>query len=564
MDGGAAQGDSSPKRLRRSGGRLRGGSLDYYIQTANDRPGPRTLDDLLDWPAFLDNLAFEQDGGDGPVRRARLQALLQPGLVSHTDCSGKMTPETVLCIMGMKHQLPPGWLANFRCCDVDSLCQKVCQNSGHLTPMHMFSSLAGRLPTKWQRELAKLRPRENSGVGQTEVALDKMRHLMQQHSKDMFGDQMAGNCLMHPGRLCRVRWRDPDVPETQRPLTSSMAGTPCLPWTPHGSRKGRSHPDIEVFDLWLQEGIEGNYDLLWLENSELFEKELFERRLPKRYITRCLTFGPQHIGQPNRRDRTFMVAINLDTLCWVGPNSDELVSSLFQKMFGCSVQLEGDVFAKADTLANVQGLRADLAKQRGCFCSAEQLGRLSARALLCGGDQSRYDGYAAMHSRVGFGGSMIADVSQDPEARPRVGAWIPSITKQTCVVSLTADHVYTPNEVDAIMGWPTLEGTRAHRLYSSAIGFDFGIITRGQRMALAGNSMHCAALYSWFLFVFSHLVRRATVEALSFQLFPSANAQADRTDREKREQRAQAVQAPGLARSCLGAVAPPSASTAED
>ena len=73
--------------------RLSGGTAEY-LEVMGDLPsGPKSFAELTRWPTFLLEKALGGDGG--PQLRRRLEAVLQCGLVSHTDFSGKARVEVV-------------------------------------------------------------------------------------------------------------------------------------------------------------------------------------------------------------------------------------------------------------------------------------------------------------------------------------------------------------------------------------------------------------------------------------------------------------------------------------
>ncbi len=73
--------------------RLSGGTAEY-LEVMGDLPsGPKSSAELTRWPTFLLEKALGGDGG--PQLRRRLEAVLQCGLVSNTDFSGKARVEVV-------------------------------------------------------------------------------------------------------------------------------------------------------------------------------------------------------------------------------------------------------------------------------------------------------------------------------------------------------------------------------------------------------------------------------------------------------------------------------------
>lgn len=78
-------------------------------------------------------------------------------------------------------------------------------------------------------------------------------------------------------------------------------------------------------------------------------------------------------------------------------------------------------------------------------------------------------------SRVGsLSGAMCCDTSQNPSHRARAGAWVPALTRSSCMALLTSaspfGHFFTPNELASSQGWPRILGS--NKRYTEAMGVD--------------------------------------------------------------------------------------------
>ena len=137
---------------------------------------------------------------------------------------------------------------------------------------------------------------------------------------------------------------------------------------------------------------------------------------------------------------------------------------------------------------------------------------MDIRRLLPGNQLAYWDGYEAMvESNQGVRGSFVADTSQDPSARPRCGAWFPSVCRNNIPRSVTRRATFTKRDVDMAMGFPSLpfEGCKAYEACFPSFCCE---LPRHQYGQLCGNGIHCALAFTYWSFVFSHCLRRADVE----------------------------------------------------
>ena len=123
-----------------------GGSVEYMLGASDvNKMGPSSFEELSAWPdtMLMDWLA--QPGGK--ARMGRLVGVLQEGLIMHSDCSGKLSPEATLMLLSiaLSNQgvtLKPDWLALWRTSDIAKECQEFIRNS-NLKPIHCFVDFMG-------------------------------------------------------------------------------------------------------------------------------------------------------------------------------------------------------------------------------------------------------------------------------------------------------------------------------------------------------------------------------------------------------------------------------------
>lgn len=287
----------------------------YHMLAEGLPPGPSSLDDLSLWPEQM-LIDYYSKSGAGAAALHRTASLLQHGLVVHSDCSGKLTPEFCLKLFGLAAKvvnltLPPDWLVLWRCCDSAPACQRFVLNCGNNGPVHMFDSLVGKLGAAAQKHIASLRPAKDDSRDDREASYGAMRDFLVKNKKALFGrDKMSSNCIKHPGSSCRLSWQDPDgIDELSRPLTCCVAGTPCRPFSNMSIAQKLGHSDMEAFYLWVTDASTQSYDFVMLENSDLFMESLFTDGLGNDFDPKFCKFGSQEQGWPTRRSRYYGVGI---------------------------------------------------------------------------------------------------------------------------------------------------------------------------------------------------------------------------------------------------------------
>ena len=190
--------------------------------------------------------------------------------------------------------------------------------------------------------------------------------------------------------------------------------------------------------------------------------------------------------------------------------------------------VNGDVFAR-DSKDNKDSVRKDMASTRGVFGGPVD----DIKQLLTPSGRKRYTDYAAMLSSV-EGGSFIFDITQDPLKRPRLGAFLPTCTRRSQFISLTApgeykQHVFTADEIASSQGWPTLD-VPTNAAFRAVMNPELEKLTRSSRSSVLGNGMHLVTLTAWNLYVASHCVRRDSLQLLAPPLFCALSEQEDLCD----------------------------------
>lgn len=259
------------------------------------------------------------------------------------------------------------------------------------------------------------------------------------------------------------------------------------------------------------------------------------------WVTLCLaeamnvslnfTFLAQELGFPIRRPRTLCVCVNQETCVYVGPPPEELQAAFFS-LFGAAVSLEGDDFVGLDTPEEQDANLLVLAKVRGVYADLGTLKTMPHTKLLPPLHAEHWKLYDEMYraARQGAQGSFLVDTSQNPVARPRCGAWFPTIARSSTIRSISRNHTFTKRELDFAMGFPSLQFEGCQE-YKSALAFDPATLSRRAFSLLQGNGIHCAAGLCFWSFVLSHVLRRSDVE----QWTPPLNTPRDSKENDEQD-----------------------------
>ena len=284
---------------RRKVSNLLGGSFAYHekVKEAGFPYGFKNIEEYARWPHWLVEQALK--GPLATARKRRLEALFSPGVAMHTDCTGRMSIETVFRMMGVSLEhagltMMPDWFAPWRGCDIDTTCRDMMLKAAvpH-APAHVFPSLECRLNDRHLYRWRNLHPGLAASPEERAAKHTRMQDYLKANSDDIFGRDKMAPCLKH-GRNCFLSFRDPPgVPPGERPLTFAIAGVPCTPWSSYGLQSGMAHAAIPAILLWLQDMACSNFDVIGIEESDRFPGKMFSDAMPEQYVVKSCVFGPQ-------------------------------------------------------------------------------------------------------------------------------------------------------------------------------------------------------------------------------------------------------------------------------
>ena len=183
-------------------------------------------------------------------------------------------------------------------------------------------------------------------------------------------------------------------------------------------------------------------------------------------------------------------------------------------LFAAHTIVDGDVFCGIDTVANIVQARREVT---GSYSHPEETILQTPLEDLCTSDamKQRVTGYSKhLDKFVGTSDTVIADISQNPEMRKRLGPWVGTLAKNTLQVMFKGaqdkiGHVMTVRELALSQGWPSIP-TESNRGFKDCISFDMEAQTKDMRHFL-GNGMHMCATAAFLFYLFAHIIRRDVV-----------------------------------------------------
>ena len=521
----AARASVKKKKLQSQQG---AGTLGYLLRTADLRDGPQDIEELADWPELLWKCVRQRR--DSQVLHERVKSMMAAGIVLHSECSGKLSLETALKMLFLDRNIEIAGstdvntgIFTWKACDTSSLCQRVALASPH-KPIHVFKGMLEVMPQHHQDKIIGLRPPASAPLEQKKEAYAAMGAHLREHQVELCGRHstaMVGSCLRHPHSHCQLYFQDPDPaesPPSARPLTMSISGPPCTPFTSFGNRLLWAHEDMEAYHLWVASVANASLDIVGIENSADFVEDLFHKPLQQDYEAKHVIFDCCDLGLPTRRKRFWGAGLHKSSLVWVGESGRD-VTQHFREFFFSAVRLEGDIYfgLRAD---EEKALRDHLARNRGMYGVGSHGDAVSIAELLPVAMRESYEKqlklYADGTAKAGFGGAYILDVTQSAD-RPRCGPLLPAQARNTLLLSISKEKFLTPTEVEFSMGWPSIAEISACRRYSHVQGYCPEVlgISSGQRTSLSGNSMVLPALAAFWLYILCYTVRRDQVEVMS-------------------------------------------------
>ena len=127
---------------------------------------------------------------------------------------------------------------------------------------------------------------------------------------------------------------------------------------------------------------------------------------------------------------------------WVGPETEKDIHNHFMSFFGKATVLDADCICRLDTPENIAATLRHYANCRGIFSDPAEV---PFKRLFTPCMNERIEQAMSADSDSGLGGALVVDVSQSAH-RFRQCAWLPTLTKSSQLVSLSKQHIFTPQD----------------------------------------------------------------------------------------------------------------------
>ena len=532
---------------------LPGGEV--YRNTLGDLPiGPRNLDEMgLLTQRMVNAIASDDRKPGGMQRIRRMFHLLRQGLVLHHDFSGRQGFEQSLKIIEAELDLwglRKGWLIIWRSTEKVQL-SRMSMMSGKLRPEHCFPVVESLHSNAELLEFIRVtRPYPHDDA---ELWIEYQRKLMEYVLHNCLSifpkGAVSENCGNndHFDRMCPIRWED-SREESQRALTVKTMGPHCTPWCRGGGRLGLAHPNQEQYCLAIGESAAGHYDVNLLEESADMPPDHWVAPMARRHKVIYAILGQEDIGPPAYRTRFNGVAVRYSSMVWIGPEGPDVTEHVLS-FFQCLCEVDADIFHNQDGEEERLEMMREYAKRKDKGHHKEGMYRSDLASCVTASTTTRdvlpsyalvnLDEYQAARmagKKVGVSGSVTADISQGIE-RHRAGPFMPTIQKSSLICALTEDEgLYTCNELSSAHGWPTCDWFPYR--YRNTLNYDLSKHRLSHQANLLGDGMSLWLEQAWMLYVFTHTVRRASIEQFDPPLDRISAAQLDRAlakrSREKR------------------------------
>jgi hypothetical protein len=236
--------------------------------------------------------------------------------------------------------------------------------------------------------------------------------------------------------------------------------------------------------------------------------------------------GPEAMGFPTRRLRSFGAGVNRSTHVWVGPSVDK-VQEDFANTFHRSIVLTGEVFLQASLRDIHDNSRALAAVRKKClpedFQSCEYSEYLDI--LAPPGVVMIKAEYEAAFAADTLTPPFFADLAHHPFKGPAHGAFIPVLDTHPKTFTWNApspmqgERFLLPSELLASLGndvYPSLSAGRSLSSLPSLLAKH----PLAKQLMMIGNSIHAPTLAAWIYYVLGNSVPLERFNAMPGQVPP--------------------------------------------
>ena len=494
--------------------------------------GPSTAQQVFNWPT--DILSRALDGGEeAATRKERLQDMIDNVEVQmNSDYSGMDCPSEALRCMfeGLRGMFPAWTITNvrlLRSCDSSPLCRDVLMANHYATAQLqdtmpcLFDDICSRLDAEAQRVVRYLEPLPGASAEAARRAREKQAEYISIHKCRLFKATTTVYCRAHD-RQCPA-YPHPKPLKPGPVLRMNISGTICQGWSTLRSgcnQPGKfAHPSELPHSVWKEErsrtATMGLEDLFIQECTAKYAWIAKLGSLQDTHVLRRLLIGPELLGFPCRRWRSFVIGVSRKRLVWEGPEQRD-VQEHFDILFRRKIVATGNVFLNASEDEVAEEMRRKAAIQKHFWPADMDVGEAIRQAVLCKADCD-----ALMREVLGIGsfvrfmkadacraesdpnGPFFSDTNQNIEFTS-ASDLLPCEVRHGTIVCHHAGRIATPLELMSSHGWHVHQGVTG----DWGLTPRYGTITNlkpSERSSLAGNGMNLPSVEAVVLYALSHL-----------------------------------------------------------
>lgn len=491
---------------------------------------PDSAHSLGSWPdVVLEKLC----GGDDDAaqhRKTRLHDSLCNGAFITSDYSGLSGERELLAQMGRAMHLRYDWgfgedcFEFCRACDFGTLQQTVLIWSAkhiHNNSSCVFGDINQRLPQHATNLLDACMPSATASVEQAAAAYTQMQAWLLENRAVLFNNTTVSYCHAHQ-KLCSAypppRFLDERMTKKPRfaqhepphfaKMRCAFAGTTCRGWSLAGNELRFADQSERPHAIWAAErqarAEECEEDVFFQECTPRYPWQTkLQAPMQASHQVLSIVWGPEMMGWPIRRTRRFCAGVNRHTMVYVGPENYE---EEFNKLFGCDMLLNGDVFLMASP-EQLQVETVRRARLRGV--NVTEGSKLQLHQLLPPGQLLRLEAHKTFKAEADgefASDTWFADLEQwlgSGSSTP--GILIPCQLTHGSVFAWSRDGFVHPLELLQAHGFNVFEQTSCS--YGSALQAKFEELTNHQLQVLCGNGWHLPAVACWVMFILANVIR---------------------------------------------------------
>ena len=258
-----------------------------------------------------------------------------------------------------------------------------------------------------------------------------------------------------------------------------------------GAQQGWLGDSLGPFLQFIKEALAGEYDWIVIECVVGFDHATGLAALLVLYTLVVIISCPTGFGVPNKRRRKYMLLTRNATMSWLPFVKESGAQVVFDKLFTRSVQIRGDLFARAssdyvDSYISRIVAKKELPKRRSgkpwnCF------------QVLPPGMRSRVKRHEGALKRekptLGKRPPYIANVAQNL-SHSRASVVNPALLRQSALWSMRLQRLYIPLEHFEVQGYSVFSDTGRQSSFAHALP----ALDDNDVLSLAGNGMHLLSI----------------------------------------------------------------------